>query len=345
MLLKRPINLKKYKEELSKMNNTGSNIFYKVIAQFFDNRFAKDVEEDVQKWFLDDVHEKDKEDATLELWQSMNVDVDMSVFASLECVKNKLGFKKPVENKITIGGYLLRISAVLLPILAVIGGYLLFEKHVGEFSKSEMARIIEFTAPYGERKELILPDSTHVWVNSGSTVRYPAEFNGDERRVHLSGEAYFAVSKNIAKPFRVEAIDLTVEALSSGLNICAYPDKENTTVILTQGNAQIETPDKKFYKIRSWQKLTVNNKLDSISIGKIDDNDLAWKTGQLVFRDARLADIVQSIENIYLNSLATDRPINYNNNLYTVKFSKKDKLSDVLVVLNDMAPGFNFREE
>ena len=328
------------------MNNTNDgNIFCKIIAEFLNNRFTEDVEKEIQKWMLSDKNKSEKADASFEVWQSINVDVNMSVIDSLKEVKNKLGLSKPQENKITLGGYLLRSAAVLLPILIVIAGYIFFENQVGELSQSEMARIIEFTAPYGEHKELILPDSTHVWVNSGSTVRYPAKFKDNERRVSLSGEAFFAVSADEQRPFKVEATDLIVEAISNGFNIRAYPNIESTTVVLTQGKARIETSDKKQYNLRSWQKLTVDNKLDTISISKMSDNDLAWKTGELVFKNAKLKEIVNCIENHYLNPLTSDRPISLNNKLYTVRFTQNDKLSDVIEILNGLAPGFNIREE
>lgn len=325
------------------MSINTENTIYKVLKQFFDNQFSKDVEEDVQRWFISSSYSTEKLESTAEIWNSMNIEADMSVYKSLLQVKRKLGLQSPEKKKISLAGYMLRIAAVLLPLLIVIGSLVYVDKKI-KAATPHLAQMIECSAPYGERKEVTLPDNTQVWLNSGSTIRYPEKFADNERIINLSGEAYFAVAKDSVKPFKVETSEMLVQALGTEFNVEAYPDRPNVAVILTKGSIKIETPGKKEYLLEPSQKLTLHSISDSISIEVYDENDLAWRTGQLVFNEVRLISIVQQVEEHFMVSIGTDKPITHDKDLYTVKFTRNDSLTDVLHILNELVPGVHFRK-
>jgi transmembrane sensor len=93
--------------------------------------------------------------------------------------------------------------------------------------------------PRGRQYQLILPDGSHVWLNAASSIRYPAAFAGKERKVEITGEAYFEVAKNVAKPFRVKIGEAEVEVLGTHFNIMAYDEEGAVKTTLLEGAVKV----------------------------------------------------------------------------------------------------------
>ena len=92
------------------------------------------------------------------------------------------------------------------------------------------------TVPYGKRFNLVLSDGSKVYLNAGSSLRYPVKFSGEgTRKVSLKGEAFFEVAKDPEHPFIVEAQELNVRALGTSFNVSAYPEDVLTGVVLVEG--------------------------------------------------------------------------------------------------------------
>jgi len=100
-----------------------------------------------------------------------------------------------------------------------------------------------YEAYYGSMAFTTLPDGSKVWLNSGSKLTVQAGYNISERRVHLSGEAYFQVTSNAKKPFIVQAGNLSVKATGTSFNVKAYPDEDRITATLVEGAIIIEGHD------------------------------------------------------------------------------------------------------
>ena len=98
--------------------------------------------------------------------------------------------------------------------------------------------------PLGGQFQLILSDGTRVWLNAGSSIRYPAAFSGDLREVYTTGEVYFEVSKNKQKPFRVHSGEQLVEVLGTHFNINAYADEAQISTTLLEGSVKISSGGK-----------------------------------------------------------------------------------------------------
>jgi transmembrane sensor len=104
--------------------------------------------------------------------------------------------------------------------------------------------IFEISVPLGSRSRIVLPDSSIVWLNAGSMLSYPHDFNYTERLVKLEGEAYFDITTNPIKPFIVKTSHLDVKALGTQFNVKAYPDDNAILTTLVEGKLIIEMPGK-----------------------------------------------------------------------------------------------------
>lgn len=94
--------------------------------------------------------------------------------------------------------------------------------------------------PKGGEYKIILDDGTQIWLNSASELRYPSHFVGNERRVVLSGEAYFLVARNETAPFVVDTRDMDVKVLGTSFNVSVYPDETSCHTTLVEGRVEVE---------------------------------------------------------------------------------------------------------
>jgi ferric-dicitrate binding protein FerR (iron transport regulator) len=96
----------------------------------------------------------------------------------------------------------------------------------------------ELVVPRKGFYKLQLPDGTTVWINAASSIRYPASFTGSERRVTITGEAYFEVAKDPSRPFIVTVGEIDITALGTAFNINAYTDEDGLKATLVEGRSQ-----------------------------------------------------------------------------------------------------------
>jgi transmembrane sensor len=94
-------------------------------------------------------------------------------------------------------------------------------------------------APHGSRYQVELPDGSRVWLNAASALRFPTAFAGAQRRVWLTGQAYFEVAHNKRQPFRVEAGGTSVQVLGTHFDVMAYPDEPGVRTTLLEGSVNV----------------------------------------------------------------------------------------------------------
>ena len=111
-----------------------------------------------------------------------------------------------------------------------------------KYSLSALSSMSEWHAlriPKGGEYKIVLDDGTEIWLNSASELKYPAHFVGNERRVQLTGEAYFQVARNEAAPFIVETRDMDVKVLGTSFNVSVYEDEESCHATLVEGRVEV----------------------------------------------------------------------------------------------------------
>ncbi|MCS3801028.1 FecR domain-containing protein [Niastella sp. OAS944] len=150
--------------------------------------------------------------------------------------------------------------------------------------------------------DLELSDGSRVWLNAASSIRYPVTFNSDQRRVEITGEAYFeVVHKEDSKPFIVSKENLDVTVLGTHFNVNAYEDDGSIRVTLLEGSVKVTIPQlahvQKMLK-PGQQAISLNGKLD---VDKDVDTDqvLAWKNGKFAFNKTNIQLIMKQIERWY----------------------------------------------
>jgi transmembrane sensor len=98
----------------------------------------------------------------------------------------------------------------------------------------------EITAPLAAKSMIKMPDGSIVWLNAGSKITYYEDFNKNDRKVMLTGEAFFSVATNKSKPFTVYTSDIIVRAFGTRFNVKAYPEEKTVTTTLEEGKVDVK---------------------------------------------------------------------------------------------------------
>ena len=155
------------------------------------------------------------------------------------------------------------------------------------------------TIPRGGKYNIILPDGTRVWLNSSSALTFPATFTGTERKVAVTGEAYFEVAKNKSMPFKIDVNGKEViEVLGTHFNITAYTDEQAITTTLLEGRVKINYKDKATL-IKPGQ-MAINNFTEPIAVKEANiDEVMAWKNDTFIFNNENITSIMRKISRWY----------------------------------------------
>ncbi|HXB91022.1 MAG TPA: FecR domain-containing protein [Puia sp.] len=188
------------------------------------------------------------------------------------------------------------------------------------------------TIPRGRRYQLILPDGSHVWLNAASSIRYPAAFTGKDRKVEMTGEAYFEVAKNVAHPFRVKIGEAEVEVLGTHFDIMAYEEESAVKTTLLEGAVKV-TRANASHLLKPGQQAQLNKNTNGITV--IDDAPLdetvAWKNGMFYFNRASLKTVMGEIARWYDVKIVYEGEIPYME--FGGKIARNSNLSETLKIL------------
>jgi transmembrane sensor len=186
------------------------------------------------------------------------------------------------------------------------------------------------TTPRGGQYQLVLADGTKVWLNAASSIKYPVAFNGNERKVELTGEAYFEVAHNKEKPFRVISSGQEVEVLGTHFNINAYSDESAIKTTLLEGRVKVTSGDKN-KMLKPGEQAQLEN--GSIQVADVDVDDVvAWKNGFITFKNADIKSIMRQLARWY------NVDVRFTGNIselrsFTGDMPRNSRLSEVLKAL------------
>lgn len=187
------------------------------------------------------------------------------------------------------------------------------------------------STPTGGQYNIVLADGTKVYLNAVSSIKYPTQFNGDQRMVELDGEAYFEVAKNKNKPFIVKSGDQDIEVLGTHFNVHAYDNESVVKTTLLEGSVAVNYKNQKAI-LKPGQQSNVSDKFNKITIKQVDtEAAIAWKNGRFKFDNADLKTVMRQLERWY------GIKVEYRGDVSDVRFNggtfMNKNLSEVLKVL------------
>lgn len=204
----------------------------------------------------------------------------------------------------------------------------------------------EIRTPRGGQYQVILSDGTHVWLNAETTLRFPVAFRGEDRKVELSGEAYFEVARDEHRPFRVMTGASLVQVFGTHFNVNAYSDEASVRTTLLEG--QVGVGPAAFGSGEALRMLTPGQQAAVKPDGtvKVDDRAdteeaIAWKNGRFHFNSADIRAIMRQIARWYDAEVIFEGDPDLH---FTGQITRRDEVSRVLQMM-EMTGEVRFRVE
>ncbi len=316
------------------MESNKKNKSSEVLRQYLRNRYSVETEKKIQRWFIESPESIEKEKATKEFWDGLEISKSKEAYKALKNVNLKIGIYS--KKRLSPYNIFWRVAAIFILLAGISGAWFYYNK----LNNSEM---LEVSTLYGETKQITLPDESVVWLNAGSQIKYPSNFSKKRRLVSLSGEAFFSVTKDESKPFIVEAGNLFVKVLGTKFNLRTYSDDDNIVATLQEGKIEIQTEDKQKKRLLPNEKLIYDRQTSKVEIVKISPDDIPdWKNGNLLFFDVTLGEIFQTLTRYFNIPIEVDKSINQSTEHYTIKFERGEDLEQVLQILEDVTSDFSY---
>lgn len=168
----------------------------------------------------------------------------------------------------------------------------------GKEDEQEIFNVIDI--PHGGEYRLTLSDGTKVWLNSATELKYPVKFVGDERVVHIRGEAYFEVARNPRKPFVVKTgHQMEVKVLGTHFNVSAYEEDRTIATTLAEGKVLV-TDGKQMIDLVPNQQAVFEKTTGHFTRRDVDAYPyLSWKDGKFIFENETLENIMERVSRWY----------------------------------------------
>jgi len=261
----------------------------------------------------------------------------IDVEKAFNLINKRITFKSPATN---FWYYWKKIAAFLL-IPLVLGNLFYFSLRAKNYSKNQEPIYNELFAAFGTRSALKLSDGTSVWLNSGSSIKYPDRFVGNKRIVKLKGEAYFEVQSDLKKPFIVETSSLSVKATGTKFNVSGYTSDDKAEVTLVAGKVEVNLTDNKgnikSTKLIPDQHYSFNKVSGTTSITTEDTYKyISWKDGKLIFRNEPLSEVIKKISFVFNVDIEL-QGISLQDYYYRATF-QDESLAEILKLLKMSAP-------
>lgn len=184
------------------------------------------------------------------------------------------------------------------------------EKNIAavEDEQEEEIYLNQLTVPKGRQSSILLADGTKVWVNSGTVLRFPDCFDGDDRTIYVNGEIYLEVKEDSSRPFYVETSRMKVKVLGTSFNVTAYNDDSLQAVILKEGSVSVNNYSGEEKRIKPNEMLVLDK--EQMSVSNVDIYDyISWKDGFLQFNQKELKDVLNRLSHYYYLQFACSSDI------------------------------------
>lgn len=198
------------------------------------------------------------------------------------------------------------------------------------------------TVPRGGQFSIKLSDSTVVWLNSESKLKYPIKFiKGQPRQVELLyGEAYFEVSpsnQHHGDSFISIVNNLEIEVIGTAFNIKAYPDEDNTYTTLAEGTVELRNRTSKI-TLKPYQQARTNSTNETIAVQTLSSlNELLWRKGEFSFKNKPLKDIMKVLSRWYDMEVVFNSP-ELERIEFTGALGKEQSIEEIMLIIRQTNP-------
>ncbi|WP_343535675.1 FecR domain-containing protein [Pedobacter sp.] len=220
-----------------------------------------------------------------------------------------------------------RIAMLAATVLLISTAGLFYFKKLEQAGPQAPAQsFVKYSTGTNQLKRLLLPDSSTIYLNANSSVSVPVTFkNQRERLVYLDGEAFFEVTRDVKRPFKIRVGDLRVQVLGTSFNVSAYKAVREVKVAVSTGKVMVNEQSKNLATLTPGQEIIYNK--NTRSFRKVDDlqsnHKATWRDGVIALNEASFEELQNAIYNCYGLELSTkDQNILSQQYNFTVRSSR-----------------------
>lgn len=185
--------------------------------------------------------------------------------------------------------------------------------HYKNHQANPQNQFTEIINPYGQQSSFILPDSSIVYLNAGSKLKYPKHFKSDKRLVILEGEAFFDVRHQTAQPFIIQTGKVSTTVLGTSFNVKAFPKESQIAVTVKTGKVGVVFKEKNHPAVTSFllpdQQIRIDTKTGASNKNEINAEAICdWRNYRMVFYNASLKEITTTLERTYKLDITVKDP-------------------------------------
>ncbi len=315
------------------------NYFEQLLIRYFEKTVTDEELEQLKEYLQESNENKKRFDELNEIYQLAaitskgwlyNVDSNWNQMKARIQSEGVAPVVKMVSQKV----FMLWKSAAVIALLLATTFMVLFIKDM----MIPDTRMVKFIAPKGEKSKVVLADGTLVWLNSGSELNYYLDNKNSIRKVDLSGEGYFNVSKDKKHPFIVHTNTFDVKVYGTQFNVSAYDNDILQSTTLKEGSISIlnHTTGKELM-VKPGEQATFNQKTNIIKIDKVRVGDyLSWMDNKLRFDNSSFSEMVKKLERWYDVKIILDDELLYKER-YTMTI-KTESLREMLELISITTP-------
>lgn len=270
------------------------------------------------------------------IWNNENDVIPMDTLTKnniLQSVHNIIDHKAIVVKRVFNWW---KIAAIIMMPILLINISLLFMDNKEEY----VANVQEYTvlSGKGQKNQILLPDGTHIWLNSESEISYTSNFNQSNRSIKLKGEAFFDVKKNEYLPFNVEVDSINIQVLGTAFNVSAYADDPNIKVSLERGKVEVRMHDDNSFlaTLNPNEQATIDKKSIVTTITNCEAyTESIWRQNVLKINNIYTDEMIKKLERWYgVHINVQNMPVSKRYGL-TIK---EESLREMLELINSITP-------
>ncbi|MFA5328467.1 MAG: FecR domain-containing protein [Prolixibacteraceae bacterium] len=226
------------------------------------------------------------------------------------------------------------VAAAAVLVIVFLAGIGLGDRFVSQAPGISYTKII---APEGNKTQIVLPDSTHVWLNSGSEIQYPSDYSATNRSVSMRGECFFDVVHDPQHPFLVRGSKFQVKVFGTRFNVHEDDSKSEADVTLVSGKVQVlNLNNQGISELKPGQQFIFSNGKYTVKPAENIEALTAWLNNMLIFDNQPFEEVIHYLENWYGVKITLDQSLYYSHN-YTFKV-KTESLREVLELISVITP-------
>ena len=305
-----------------------NKVNYNTIIRFFKNECSEEERLLIIKWVNESQEHAEQFFRWEELYHLGNNSEkgnDLAIRKAEKKLYERIEIEKSHQWFFSTINRWVKYAAVITSILAISGLTLWY------FVADSQEKWITASTTNGETLEITLPDNSKVWLNENSILKYPEHFTKEKRELHLTGEAYFEVTKNKHKPFTVQSSAMNVQVLGTKFNFKTPSNGRIVETSLIEGEIKVSGNNNEgAITLSPGQKVTKQMKVSETNAAL----DAIWHNNLIPFKNADIFDIAEVLEKVYGVKIILSPDISPSTT-YSGVLKRKDSIEDVLRILQN----------